>query len=289
MTAVLIDPRRHAYRSDLADERLRDRVAAARFVRGEPRQVVHDSVPMRDRPGAGESWNTEVLFGEIAMVFDEQDGWAWVQLARDGYVGYLPAAALSSEVHTPTHWVSAFGSFVYPAADIKAPPRMHLAMNAELAVAESGPFFARLTGGGFVPAQHVARLHLPARDYVDVAECFVGVPYQWGGKTRLGLDCSGLVQVSLQACGVAAPRDTDMQEHELGTPIRITPDLEGLHRGDLIFWAGHVGMLADAFTLLHANAHHMCVVAEPLHAAVERIAQTGSPVRSIRRIHEAST
>ena len=288
MTAEPLDPRRHAYRPDLADERLHGRVAAARFVRGERRQVIRDSVPMRDRPGAGESWSTEVLFGEIATVFDEQDGWAWVQLARDGYVGHLPAVALSAEVHEPTHWVSALGSFVYSAADIKSPPRMHLAMNAELAVAESGPSFALLAGGGFVPVQHVAKLHLPARDYVDVAEQFIGVPYQWGGKTRLGLDCSGLVQVSLQACGVAAPRDTDMQERELGTPIQITSELEGLHRGDLIFWKGHVGLLADAFTLLHANAHHMCVVAEPLHAAVERIAQSGSPILSIRRMHEAS-
>lgn len=239
---------------------------------------------MRGRPDVGASWTTEALFGEIATVFDEQDGWAWAQLECDGYVGYLSAAALSADVHKPTHWVNALGSFVYPEADIKSPPSMHLAMNAELAVAESGPTFARLSRGGFVPAQHVAKLHLPARDFVDVAERFIGVPYQWGGKTRLGLDCSGLVQVSLQACGIAAPRDSDMQERDLGTPIDIAPDLEGVQRGDLMFWQGHVGLLADAFTLLHANAHHMCVVAEPLHAAVERIARTGSPIRSIRRI-----
>lgn len=283
-----LDPRRNAVRPDLADARLKDRVTSAAFATGEPRQVNEASVPLRGEPNAGASWTTEVLFGEIVRVFEDRAGWAWVQLESDGYVGYLPSQCISAEVHAPTHAVSALGSTLYPAADCKSPPLMHLALNAALGVAEMGPHFARLAGGGFVPAQHVAKLHLPARDYVDVAERFLGSPYVWGGKTQLGLDCSGLVQVSFQACGIACPRDSDMQESELGSPIAVPADLEGLQRGDLIFWKSHVGMLVDPDTLLHANAHHMSVVAEPLFGAVERIAATGSPITSIRRMRGVS-
>lgn len=284
MTTEPLDPRRHAYRADLADERLRGRVAAGRFVQGQRRQVVQGCVPMRGRPDARDSLTTQVLFGATLAVFDAQDGWAWAQLESDGYVGYVPAEALSPAVHKATHCVNALGTFLYPEADIKAPPLLHLPMTADLAVVETGPSFARLHEGTFVPAQHIARLHLPARDYVDVAERFLGAPYLWGGKTGLGVDCSGLVQVSLQACGMRAPRDSDMQENELGTPVAIPAHLDGLQRGDLVFWKGHVGMLVDPETLLHANAHHMSVVAEPLQGAMERI---GSAISSIRRIRDA--
>lgn len=284
VTTEPLDPRRHACRADLADERLRGHVAADRFVQGQRRQVVQGCVPMRGRPDARDSLTTQVLFGETLAVFDVRDGWAWAQLESDGYVGYVPAEALSAAVHRATHCVNALGTFLYPEADIKAPPLLHLPMTCGLAVVETGPSFARLHDDTFVPAQHIARLHLPARDYVDVAERFLGAPYLWGGKTGLGLDCSGLVQVSLQACGIRAPRDSDMQENELGTPVAIPAHLDGLQRGDLVFWKGHVGMLVDPETLLHANAYHMCVVAEPLQGAMERI---GSAISSIRRIREA--
>lgn len=242
MTSAPLDPRRNAVRPDLADQRLAGRVTASTFVAAEQRQVQVASSPLRDRPDPAASWSTEALFGEVADVFEVRAGWAWVQLLRDGYVGYLPVEMLSAEVHAPTHSISALGSTLYPAADFKSPPLMHLALNAELAVAEMGNAFARLKCGRYVPAQHVAKLHLPVRDFVDVAERFIGSPYVWGGKTQLGLDCSGLVQVSLQACGHKCPRDSDMQQTELGSALPIPRDLEGLQRGDLVFWKGHVGM-----------------------------------------------
>jgi len=284
VTKTALDPRRHAYRDDLAAETLRGKVSAPRYVAGQVRQVGHPATPLWARPDAREGWATQVLFGELVTVYEEKYGWAWVQLARDGYVGYLRARALSPQVKRSTHKVRAPGTYLYASANAKALPGPHLSMTALLCVAETGPTFSRLSEGGFVPARHIAELDRFAPDFVAAAERFVGTPYVWGGKTRLGLDCSGLVQVAMHAAGRDCPRDSDMQLAELGRDVAIRGDLEGLQRGDLVFWKGHVGTMTDGFLLLHANAHHMAVVVEPLRAAVERIARAGLPVAAIRRI-----
>jgi cell wall-associated NlpC family hydrolase len=284
MSAVMLDPRRHAFRADLAAEDLRGRVEASRYVAGERRQVAVASTPVRGTPDARAIWTTEALFGEAVRVFDERDGWAWVQLEQDGYVGYLQASALSRDVHAPTHRVSALGTCVYATANAKAEPSGQLPMNARVGVTEANANFARLAQGSFVPTRHLAEIGTRAPDFVAVAERFLDVPYVWGGRTRLGLDCSGLVQTALAAAGVACPRDSDMQQAELGVPVSHRPDLGGLKRGDLVFWKGHVGILTRGDRLLHANAHHMAVVDEPLAAAIARIATSSGPVTAIKRL-----
>jgi cell wall-associated NlpC family hydrolase len=284
MNAPSLDPRRNVFRADLAAEALRGRVAAPRYVAGEPRQVVHSASPVRATPNALDSWTTEVLFGELVTVYEERDGWAWVQLARDGYVGYMRAAALTAQVRAPTHRVKALGTSLYPAPDIKASPWLPISMNALLCVVELGQTFSKLADGSFVPTRHIVELDRFAPDFVAVAERFAGVPYLWGGRSRLGVDCSGLVQVALQAAGVEAPRDSDMQQAELGDEVAAAHDLDGLMRGDLVFWRGHVGIMLDGFLMLHANAHHMAVVAELLSGAVDRIASTGNAITAIKRL-----
>jgi cell wall-associated NlpC family hydrolase len=279
-----LDPRRNAYRNDLAAEALRGQVEAPRYVAGELRQVVHGASPLRGTPDPRASWTTEALYGERATLYDQRDGWAWVQLARDGYVGYLRASALTAQVKDPTHRVKTLGSLLYPTPDIKASPWLQLSMNAALAVTEPGETFSRLADGSFVPSRHLAEGSRFAPDFVAVAERFSGVPYVWGGKTRLGVDCSGLVQLAMHAAGLDCPRDSDMQQAELGEEITIKDDLDGLARGDLVFWKGHVGIMVDGFLLLHANAHHMAVVVELLRSAVDRIARTGSAITAVKRI-----
>jgi cell wall-associated NlpC family hydrolase len=281
-TAAL-DRRRNAYRPDLAAEALRGRIAAPRYAPGEERQVIDAAVPLRDLPDAHASWSTQVLFGERVTVYDECDGWAWVQLACDGYVGYLPASALSGRLQPSTHRVKALGTFLYPSPDFKSPPCLPLSMNAALCVAETGHAFARLADGRFVPAAHIIERDRFASDFLTLAEAFLGVPYVWGGKTRLGLDCSGLLQVAMHAAGQPCPRDSDMQQVEVGTTVSVGDDLGGLVRGDLVFWPGHVGIMLDAVRLLHANAHHMAVAAEPLRAAADRIARSGSAITAVKR------
>ena len=279
-----LDPRRHAFRGDLAAESLRGRVSASRYSRGEVRQIIHTAAPLRGSPDARDNWTTEALYGEFVTVYDEQDGWAWVQLQHDGYVGYMRANALSAQLVQPTHRVKALGTFLFPAPDVKASPWMQAHLNARLAVAEMGQPFAKLHDGSFVPSRHLAEPGRFAKDFVAVAEQFIGVPYMWGGKTRLGLDCSGLAQTALQAAGIDCPRDSDMQQAELGVPIEVAKDLSGLDRGDLVFWKGHVGIMVDSFLLLHANAHPMAVALELLGAAVDRHARTGLAITAVKRL-----
>ena len=288
MSTTSLDPRRHAYREDLAAETLRGRISASRYAAGEARQVVHSATPLRGRADPRASWTSEVLFGERVTVYEDKDGWAWVQVERDGYVGYLRAAALSTQVQTPTHRVRALGTLLYPAADVKAPPWLPLSMNSLLAVAEVGANFSRLADGSFVPSRHTAELTWRAPDFVAMAEQFAGTPYLWGGRSRLGIDCSGLVQVALQMAGLDCPRDSDMQQAELGRTVRVDEELTGLQRGDLVFWPGHVGIMTDAFLLLHANAHHMKTVVEPLKAVVGRNERAGAKLSAVKRLAPSS-
>jgi cell wall-associated NlpC family hydrolase len=276
----LPDKRLNAYRTDLADDALRGRVDAPRYVTGERRQVAAPMLPVRREPRFDATLDTEALLGETVTVFDETEGWAWVQLARDRYVGYMPSEGLSRRVVIPTHRVATLRTYVYLEPDGKAPALSLLSLNARVTCkAEEGKFLA-LAGGGFVPASHLTPEGEVAPDHVAVAESFLGVPYLWGGRTSLGLDCSGLVQLTVEAAGHVCPRDADMQAAELGQPV----DPAALGRGDLVFWEGHVGIMKSGEHLLHANAHHMAVELEPLALARERIRAAGYEVTCVRRL-----
>lgn len=276
----LPDPRRAAYREDLADWALRNVVKAARYVPAERLQVAARSAALRREPRSDAGLDTEALKGETVKVFDSDEGWAWGQLERDGYVGYLPMEALSEAITAPTHRVSALRTFVYPAPDLKAPPINWLSFNAAIAAGDERGRFTGLRDGGFVFSDHLVPEGVRAPDFVTVAERFVGTPYLWGGRTSFGLDCSGLIQLSLEAAGRRCPRDTDMQQAELGKPV---DDLGPRKRGDLVFWKGHVGVMLDPDRLLHANAHHMLTMIEPLKTARDRIAAHGT-VTAVRRL-----
>lgn len=288
MTAAL-DRRVNAFRPDLAAEALRGRVKAPRFATGERRRVAAGHAPLRREPRPDAPLDTELLHGEALTVYEERGGWAWAQAQADSYVGYVPAEALGETAAAPTHRVAALRAHVYPAPDIKTPPLYALSLNALLVVAdEAEGRFLGLAEGGFVHAAHVARVDAFAGDFVAVAEGFLGTPYLWGGRTGLGVDCSGLVQQALQAAGIACPRDSDMQETALGEPLGDASDLSGLRRGDLVFWRGHAGIMIDPERLLHANAFHMRTVIEPVAETAARIARTDGPVTSIRRLGEGA-
>ncbi len=278
---MVLDPRLTPARPDLAAAHLKGKIDAPRFVEGTVQEVIVGVTPVRKEPSHQAPLLTEALFGERVTIYEsDEEGWAWGQLSKDGYVGWMPAAALLAPSAEPTHKVSALRTFVFPGPSIKLPPTDTLPMGATVAIARTDDTFAITSSGGYIPKPHVASLATNESDFVAVAERFLNVPYLWGGKTGLGLDCSGLVQIALNACGIDCPRDSDMQEKALGKP----GNLAGLQHGDLVFWKGHVAIVRGRNSLLHANAFHMAVAIEPVAEAVARIAASGSQVTSVRRL-----
>jgi cell wall-associated NlpC family hydrolase len=275
-----LDRRLHAYRDDLAAKSLEGRVTAPRFVEGVEQQVTIGLASLRRTPSELSRQDTEVLFGETVTAYESRDGWAWVQLQKDGYVGYLLSSALGPAL-TPTHKVTAERTFLYSEPDIKSPTAAALSLGSLLTVTDTLGDLMKLARGGYVAARHVSPIDRFASDFVAVAERLVGIPYLWGGRSTKGFDCSGLLQLSMHAAGLDCPRDSDMQGATLG--IKLAKDVP-LRRGDLVFWPGHAGMMVDATRLLHCNGYHMETVIEPLAEAVARIAGTGTLVSGVRRL-----
>ena len=282
---TLLDRRLTPARPDLAAKHLEGTVAAARFVAGETQVVVEPQAPVRRAPSPDAPLDTEALMGERVTVYEvNEEGWAWGQLQSDGYVGFLPASALAAPGPAPTHKVTALRTLVFPGPSIKLPPVAALPFGAVVTVVRAAERFAVTATGGFVPARHLAPLDFVESDFVAVAERFLGAPYLWGGKTSLGIDCSGLSQTALAACGMPCPRDSDMQSRALGRPVAANADYSNLVRGDIVFWNGHLAIVRDAKTLVHANAFHMAVAYEPIAEAIPRIRETdGEPV-VVRRL-----
>ncbi len=284
MAESKLDPRLTPARPDLAARHLEGKVTAARFVEGIEFEVFDPVVPVRREPSHDAALDTEALKGERVMVYDrDAEGWAWGQLKADGYVGWIPDIALVQPRTTPTHKVTALRTFSFPGPSIKLPPVESLPLGARIEVVKIDGTFAITSQRHYLPVQHVALLDAAEADFVAVAERFAGTPYLWGGRTSLGIDCSGLVQTSLSAAGIAAPRDSDMQEATLGAALPPS-QWHDLKRGDLIFWKGHVAIVRDSTTMVHANAHHMATAIEPTQAGIARIKATGSEVTSVKRL-----
>jgi cell wall-associated NlpC family hydrolase len=278
------DPRLTPARGDLAAKYLEGRLQAARFVSGEEFEVVDALAPLRERPRSDAELFTQVLKGERVTIYDRNgEGWAWGQLNSDGYVGWLPDSALAKPGAAPTHKVTAIRTFAFPGPSFKLPPADTLTMGAMVnVIREDGPF-AVTSDGQYLPLPHLGRIGDHEKDFVAVAERFVGTPYLWGGKSSLGIDCSGLVQLSLNATGTGCPRDSDLQQDGLGRELDAQESKQ-LRRGDLIFWNEHVAIVRDGDTVVHANGYHMATAIENTKDAIARIKAAGSEVLAIKRL-----
>ena len=278
------DPRLTPARGDLAASYLEGQVEAKTFRDGVRFQIAKSQAALRAAPEDGAEQVNQALFGEIFVAYDQANGWAWGQLELDGYVGWMALAALNDKVVSTNHRVSALRTFVFDRPDLKSAPLMALSINAKFSAGDMQKNFVRAAGSGWIFAGHIAPLAQVEPDFVAVAERFLGAPYLWGGRDSIGLDCSGLVQMSLEAAGVKVLRDSDMQVASIGEILQTSSDLSNLRRGDLVFWKGHVGIMLDAVRLIHANAWHMATEIEPLAEAVTRIARVAGEVKLVRRL-----
>ncbi len=269
-------------RPDLAAASLRGRIAAGRYAEGTPMCVAASVLDLRQSPERSAPLATQLLHGEDFTVYETRaDGLAWGQSEVDGYVGYVGIRGLEPQGALPDAKVTALATHVYPAPEIKTPARARLPFLSRLHIlTREGDFFA-VGAAAFCPARHLSPPDRTEPDLAATAERFLGAPYLWGGRTIDGIDCSGLVQLSLMAAGLTAPRDSDMLA-DIGDAV---PDGAPLQRGDIVAWKGHIGMMRDAGTLIHATAHSMSVASEPLAEVTARIAQAGhGPVTARRRL-----
>jgi len=279
------DPRLTPARPDLAAKYLEGKIKAGRFVAGETFEITAAIAPVHEAPSSDTRLSTQALKGERATIYDRNgEGWAWGQLDSDGYVGWLPDSSLAKPQAAPTHKVTAIRTFAFSGPSIKLPHLHTLVMESLLTVIREDGTFAVTGEGWYLPRQHLGNRDRVEKDFVNVAERFVGTPYLWGGKSSLGIDCSGLLQVALNAAGVDCPRDSDMQQGGLGKDLDLSQSTK-LRRGDLIFWKGHVAIARDATTIVHANAHHMATAIENTADAIARIRATGSEITAIKRMN----
>lgn len=277
---MTFDPRVTAARPDLASRGLEGMVRASAYVDPRPARIVVPATALRPAPNpAAEQWD-QLLFGEVFDVLEVSAGFAWGQARRDGYVGFVEAADLGPVEHASTHRVSAIRTYAFAEPDIKSRAFGPYSLNALVTVTSLEGRFARSDEDGpWFVASHLSSIGRFEADPVAVALRFLGAPYLWGGRESLGVDCSGLVQQAMLACGRACPRDTDQQQG-LGAVVSAAD----LRRGDLVFWRGHVAIMLDATQILHANAYHMATAVEPLAEAVARIEGAGSgPPTAYRR------
>jgi cell wall-associated NlpC family hydrolase len=282
MTAIY-DPRVTPARADLAASELRGHIEAERYADGQLFQAVASSTGIRRTPSAHSEQMNQLLFGETVILYDTRDGWGWGRSLHDGYVGWLALRDLEAPALETTMRVRELRSILYAEPHLRAPALMSAPMNARLSITGVDGDFLREARGGWVVSDHLSPVGAVGGDYVDVAMKFLGAPYLWGGRCSLGLDCSGLVQTALGAVGVIAPRDSDMQRATLG---RVLTSGESGRRGDLIFWKGHVAILVDSDTVLHADSRRMQVCLEPLSMAAAERMKVPDAFQTIHRLDD---
>jgi cell wall-associated NlpC family hydrolase len=283
--SLALDKRVNAYRPDLAHVDLSGQIGAQHYAFPEMATCTASVAGIHAAPDAAAENISQLLYGETFIVLEKGPNWSWGQCAHDGYVGYITGTALTVAPETQnTHRVSAAQAHVYGAPSIKSEVCHAVYRGALLSIKSMDDKFAELVSGQFIRTNMIAKIGDHASDWVSQAADFIATPYLWGGRTRAGIDCSGLVQNALMACGLTCPRDTDMQARDLGHAVPEA-DWHNLQRGDVVFFPGHVGIMHDAQNLLHANAFHMKTIIEPLADVVARLLpEHEKPITTVRRI-----
>lgn len=278
------DKRITPLQNGLTDQAFDGLVRARSYVPGQILSCYDAKAPLLSEPQFGGEQVDQLLMGERFKVIERKHDFYWGQALRDGYVGYVPVRAFRDGWYLPSHYVSTLRTYVFAAPQVKSSILCALSLNSLVSVTTEEAGFVYINEMGWVYKSHLSGFDQFADDYVSVAESYINAPYQWGGRESIGLDCSGLLQQALYAAGFGCPRDSDMQA-KLGVSLEVGDDLQGLKRGDLVFWKGHVAIMTDGEHIIHANAFHMKVAIEPLSEAIKRIEKnTGNGVSGFRRL-----
>ncbi|CAF25694.1 NlpC/P60 family protein [Bartonella quintana] len=268
------DPRLYAFGNDVADQCLTTEIAAQHFVQGEKKRVHTAVAGLFKENNKKSERQTECLLGEELLIFEQGEIMSWGQSLKDGYVGYIDTTVLCASTIKQTHIVSVPRTFQYLQADLRGPMEYPLSMGSKVSVVDEtevrDTMYSILESGKAIITRHLSPIGRVYEDYVTVAETFISTPYLWGGVSGFGIDCSGLVQLSMMMTGKMVLRDTGMQQKTIG---RALTDSDKLQRGDLIFWEGHVAIMIDHENIIHANGYSMNVMIEPLEEAITRIAK----------------
>lgn len=250
------------------------------------RRVILPFAPLFSEPKRRSRQLSELVYGQDFDVYGEQGHWLFGRARpivpgsrRKGYVGWVDGRAMGEINGRYTHRLSSLNTPLFARPDLKSHIVMSLPMGAPVCVTGETDGFKQVGSGAYISDRHLLSIREAEENFVAVARRYLGQPYVWGGNGARGVDCSGLVQMSLTMCGIDCPRDADMQEAALGTHVKA-PEIPG----DLLFWPGHVGILATKRRLLHANAFHMSVVEEPLGGALQRMDQAGVHLRAVKRL-----
>ena len=276
-----LDPREHPYKKNVAASYLKNEIVSERYVDGETTKVTASLLPMHCEPDFRATRASELLFGEIFTIYDLTENWAWGQSQTDGYVGFVPAKSLSEELVAATHEVGVLRTYAFSCPNLKSEilTTLHMTSRVLVTCEQGGYYFTDV--GGWVPKSHLKRIGDYERDVVKIARKYLGAPYLWGGRSSFGLDCSGLVQLSLAGIGRSVPRDSDQQERSVGK--KLDNGLLDASPGDLLYMPGHVAMMSTLETVIHSNAFHMSVIEEPLGRLLDRLDTQKIRVSTVRR------